>query len=99
MVPPKLGGSNIEILRFAPRAIKTSSQGSFLPKNVRSDEKTARRTVIWARNADIRTVARETPDARPNKRFFLKKGVRNAAFRGSAGPVPSGYGNMDHLSI
>ena len=56
--------SRIEILMFAPRAIKTSSQGSFSLKNVRSDEKTARRTVILARNADIRTVARETPEAR-----------------------------------
>ena len=83
------GGANIEIFRFAPRA--TSSQGSFLLMNVRSDEKTARRTVIWARNADIRTVARETPDARPanNKRFyFLKKGVGMRPSADPPGPSP-----------
>ena len=46
--------SRIEILMFAPRAIKTSSQGSFLLIDVRSDEKTARRAavIVLARNAD-----------------------------------------------
>ena len=49
--------SRIEILMFAPRAIKTSSQGSFLLKDVRSDEKTARRAavIVLARNADKHT--------------------------------------------
>ena len=53
----EMGGSNIEILMFAPRAIKTSSQGSFLLIDVRSDEKTARRAavIVLARNADKHT--------------------------------------------
>ena len=89
-----VGGSNIEILRFAPGAMKTSSQCLFVLIDVRSNEKTAHRVVILAQNADKHGRSR---DARP-KPFFKKK-VRNAAFRGSAGPVPSGYGNMDHLSI
>ena len=65
-VPPTLGGSNIEILRFVPRAINTSSQCSFSLIDVRSDEKTAHRAVILARNADKHGRSR---DARP-KPFF-----------------------------
>ena len=57
-------------------------QGSFLLIVVRSDEKTARRAVALARNADKHGRSRY---ARPEP-FFLKKG-RNAAFRGFAGPV------------
>ena len=49
--------SQSRILMFAPRAIKTSSQGSFLLIDVRSDEKTARRAavIVLARNADKHT--------------------------------------------
>ena len=93
--PSNTGGANIDILRFATRAIKTRSQCSFLLIDVRFDEKSAPRAVILARNADKSMVARET---RAPEALFLKK-VRNAAFCGSAGPVPSGYGNIDHLSI
>ena len=51
------GGQISRFHVFAPRAIKTSSQGSFLLIDVRSDEKTARRAavIVLARNADKHT--------------------------------------------
>ena len=52
-----MGGQISRFHVFAPRAIKTSSQGSFLLIDVRSDEKTARRAavIVLARNADKHT--------------------------------------------
>ena len=57
------------------------SQGLPLLIDVRSDEKTARRAVVLARNADEHGRAQ---DARARSSAFLQKTGRNAAFRGSA---------------
>ena len=71
-------------MRFARRAIKTSSQCSFLLIDVRSDEKTAHRAVILARNADTHGRSR---DARPVP-FFLKKKFGMRPFAAPPGPFP-----------
>ena len=65
--PSNTGGVQYRDVELCPyRAMKTSSQESFLLIDVRSDEKTVRRAVILARNADKHGRSR---DARP-KPFF-----------------------------